>query len=280
MPSWPNLIPLLLPLAVPPACMSMPSPGEHFVMVVTKLPTTRRELQWKPGLSLAIQRGVTAQDVSAARLVVAGCHFEPGRGQTLRHGYILLPEGRKVTAGDILLVKAEEADGTEGPYARFFGHWVGQARGQASEYFEPEYSFKPKVPMRQFRCGPVSADGQMRVEAYSTLHYWDYDLALAEELRNREIDPGELGKGRIVIGECSPGVDSWARWKVRLPADMTVRVGDYIEATAGSHEMSTSTGPISSALRKVAKPGKNGFVRTQGSDTVSCSAPTSPAGSN
>jgi len=116
----------------------------------------------------------------------------------------------------------------------------------------------------------------MRVEVYSTATYWDYDFATAEALRNEQIEDRELEQRRIVIGECSPGVDSWAIWKVRLPPGLEVEVGDYLEAVAGSHEASRSLGPLSQALRKVAAPEKNEFIQTQGRLTVSCKAIARP----
>ena len=77
--------------------------------------------------------------------------------------------------------------------------------------------------------------------------------------------------GRIAKAECSPGVDSWAKWKVRIPEQLQVKVGDYIEAVAGVSE-GYKTGTLSVAIRKVAKPPKNDFIYTHGSYTVGCDA--------
>jgi hypothetical protein len=57
---------------------------------------------------------------------------------------------------------------------------------------------------------------------------------------------------------------------------MEVKVGDYIEAIAGSHENSVSEGPVTLAIRKVEPPSKGHFVKTQGRETVSCKAPAIP----
>ena len=116
----------------------------------------------------------------------------------------------------------------------------------------------------------------MKVEVYSTAKYWDYDLVKAEALRNDQIGEEELEQRRIAIGECSPGVDSWAIWKVRIPAGLKVEVGDYIEAIAGSYEAPRSFGPISEVIQKVATPPKKDFILTQGRYTVDCKARAKP----
>jgi hypothetical protein len=246
----------------------MPSRDENFVMVVKSIPTTRVQLQWRPELSLALLRGVTRNHVTSGRLVRSHCYIEndaPLRSR--RFGFTLLPEGTKVNPDDIIEIVAEEAVGGEIAYSGFFGRFVGRSSSTASDFFS--YGSWKNL----FRCGLVSSSGAMRVEVISFAHYWDFDFAKAEESRNSMIDDEELRNERIVIGECSPGVDSWAIWKVRLPSYMDVKVGDYIEAVAGSYERSTSVGPISEAVRKVVPPGKEHFVKTQGSYTVSCDAP-------
>jgi hypothetical protein len=257
------------------SCVSMPSPGDRVVMVVTRIPTQRQHLQYYPGLSLALKRGVTRKDVKSGRLVKSGCYDEkeihaPGTGR--RHGFSFIPEGVSIKAGDIIQVTAEEADGTHYPYARFFGRYIKKYNANETDYFPYKYS----VSGKEFRCGPVSPNGVMLVEAYSTTKCWDYDFAKAEELRNDQIRDKELEQGIIVIGECSPGVDSWAIWKVRIPSGLDVKVGDYIEAIAGSYEASRSLGPISEAAKKVAAPPKEDFIPTQGRYTVDCKAIAKP----
>ncbi|ANJ66392.1 hypothetical protein A9404_02465 [Halothiobacillus diazotrophicus] len=116
----------------------------------------------------------------------------------------------------------------------------------------------------------------MRVEAFSLLHTWDYDAAKAEENRNSFITDNELRQGRIAIGECSPGTDSWMHWKVRLPPNLIVRPGDYLEAIAGSNEAPRSTGPISQAVCRIKTPEPKYFNHTQGSRTIRCDAPATP----
>ena len=257
------------------SCAIMPSRGDRFVMVVTRIPTQRQHLQYHPGLSLALKSGVTRETVTSGRLVISGCYDEkeidsPGTGR--RHGFSFIPEGVTVDKGDVIEVAAEEAEGTHFAYARFFGRYIKKYKTNETEYFPYKYS----VSGKEFRCGPVSPDGVMLVEVYSTAKYWDYDLARAEGLRNDQIGDKELEQGRIAIGECSPGVDSWAIWKVRIPPGLDVKVGDYLEAIAGSYEASGSLGPISEALQKVATPSKEDFIRTQGRNTVGCKALAKP----
>jgi hypothetical protein len=244
-------------------------------MVVTRVPATRQELQRHAGLSLALERGVSREMVKSGRLVYAGCYFEnadPGAYVRLRHGYVLLPEGSPAMSGDIIEIAAEAADSIDGPFARFYGKYLGRSLGQIADYFPYKYSVSGKA----FQCEDVAPNGRMRVEVYGVAAYWDFDLASAEANRNRQITDEDLRLRRIAMGECSPGVDSWVRWKVRLPDGLTVKKGDYLEAIAGAEESPGSAGPLSQALRKVAKPAKAEFIKTQGSLTVDCSASSRP----
>jgi hypothetical protein len=250
---WKNAGFLLL-LALVSACQPLPPRGGNFVMVVKSVPTTPIQLQDRPELSRSLLRGVTRNDVIAGRLVLSHCYIRNETGiRTRRFGFVILPEGVRVNPGDIVKITAEEVIGGSVPFSRFFDN-------------------KEKL----FECGPISPSGLMRTEVISLAHYWDFDFARAEELRNSGINEEELRNGRIVIGECSPGVDSWSVWKVRLRPDMDVKAGDYIEAIAGSYENSTSVGAISEALRKVASPDAKYFVKTQGRLSVSCDAPALP----
>lgn len=252
-------------------CEAVPSPGDRFVMVVTRMPTRRQDLQWHPGFSLAIERGVTREDVTSGRLLITGCYVEPETPGGLvrrRHGYVLIPEGTAVKEGDIVEIAAEEADGAEGAFSRYFGRYLGGSAAAETDYFPYKYA----TDGREFRCGAVAPDGAMRVEVYGTAAFWDYDLSAAEAARNRQITDAELQAGRIAMGECSPGVDSWVRWKVRIPAGLALKVGDYIQVAAGSREAPRSVGPLSTVLRRVAKPPKEDFILTLGSMTVSCGA--------
>jgi len=257
------------------SCGAMPSRGDRVVMVVTRIPTQRQHLQYHPGFSLALKRGISREDVTSGRLMVSGCSTEtvidsPGMG--VRHGFSLLPEGVTVKPGEVIEIAAEEADGTDGAYARFFGRYIRKYSANESEYFPYKYS----VSGKEFRCGTVSQNGVMRVEVYSAAKSWYYNLAKAEESRNSQIEDAELQHGRIAIGQCSSGVDSRATWKVRIPPHLDIKVGDYVEAIAGSNEASLSLGPISEAIQKVAPPPKEDFVRTYGQYTVDCKALAKP----
>lgn len=265
-PIWKAVSIILLSMTGLTACVSMPAPGEKFVMVVTGFPAIRQQLQDYPGLSLALKRGVTEEDVSAGRLVRTGCYIQKAGPAGRRFGFTLLPEGVKVARHEVITISAEEADGTDGPYARFFGRYLRKYSAVGADYFDDAIFGKA------FRCGPVSSTGEMQVAVISPVHSWDYAFAKAEAARNSEISDAELRTGRIVMGECSPGGDSWILWKVRIPIGMDVKVGDYIEAIAGSHDGSVSVGPISEAIRRISPPRKGDFIRTQGRDTVSCSA--------
>ncbi len=261
----------LLTAAILSACQSLPSRGEHLVLEVKSIPTTPSELQERPELSQALMRGVTRNDVTSGRLALSHCFLdnEPPPGN-LRFGAVLLPEGVKVKSGDILEIIAEETVGGRIPFSRFFGRYVGGASSNPGDFFSHG------AREHFFRCGPVSSSGTMRVEVVSFAHYWDFDFAQAEESRNSAISAEELRAGRIAIGQCSPGVDSWATWKVRLPLELAVKNGEFIEAIAGSHENSTSVGPISEAVRKVVPADIKNFVKTQGSNTISCDAAALP----
>jgi len=270
-----GLTAVLTLVALLSACALTPPVGKRFVMVVTRVPATRQELQYHAGLSLALERGVSREMVKSGRLVYAGCYFEnaePGAYVRLRHGYVLLPEGAPAKGGDIIEIAAEAADSTDGPFARFYGEYLGRSLGQMADYFPYKYSVSGKA----FQCEDVAPNGRTRVEVYGVAAFWDFDLASAEASRNRQITDEDLRLGRIAMGECSPGLDSWVRWKVRLPDGLAVKKGDYLEAIAGAEESPGSTGALSLALRKVAGPAKAEFIKTQGSFTVACSAASRP----
>jgi len=243
-------------------------------MVVKSVPTRRQQLQFHPGLSLALQNGVTRDDMKMGRLAVAGCYFPkrtwPGTGR--RHGYVLLPKGTKVHEGEIIEVAAKEGDGADGLYSRFYATYVRQVVAHERDYFYPKYSGADK----EFRCGKISPAGRMRVEIYLLAKYWDYDRAAAEDYRNKQISDADLRAHRIVIGECSPGVDSWLIWKVRIPRPMHVKPGDYLEVRAGATEAPRAYGPLSVAIRRVVRPPQRDFIYTHGRNTVSCTAPATP----
>ncbi|HUX83449.1 MAG TPA: hypothetical protein VMV35_11510 [Halothiobacillus sp.] len=263
-----KLLAATLIMLVLSACETYPEPGSRFVMVVTSIPTERTQLQYRPGLSLGLLRGITRKDVEDERVWFAHCYNAvPQPLNHRRFGFVLLPPGTTIKPDEVIEVRAEEAVGGETPYSRFFGRFIEKAAANPFEYFD-DGTWK-----HLFRCGPVGASGTMRVEAFSLLHTWDYDAAKAEEARNNHINDDELRQHRIVLGECSPGTDSWARWKVRLPPDLVVRPGDYLDVLAGSTEGTHSTGPISEAVCRVKPPDKRYFNKTQGSLTVQCDAP-------
>ena len=257
----------LLVATVLSACQPLPPRGGNFVMVVKSIPTKQIQLQERPELSLALLRGVTRNDVTSGRLVLSHCYIQNDAPLTSRRfGFTILPEGTKVKARDVVEIAAEGLIDGDMLFSRFFGRYVGTSPSTSSDYFSHG------TWENLFRCGSGLPSGAMRVEVISFAHYWDFDFARAEASRNSGISAEELRNGRIVVCECSPGVDSWAVWKVRLLPDMNVKVGDYIEAIAGSSEGSISEGPISAAVRQVVPPSKEHFVKTQGRYTVSCDA--------
>jgi len=266
------IITFLLAAMLLSGCTVVPSPGERFVMVVTEIPTERQQLERHPGLSLALRRGVSREDVTSDRLVIAGCYLEHekiGSWVNSRHGYVLLPQSVSLEKGDVIEIAAEGADAA---YIRFFGRYLHKAAAGEADYF----AHRSSVSGKALRCGEVTSDGRMRVEVYGTAAYWDYDQAAAEASRNLQITNEELRMRHIAMGECSPGVDSWAIWKVRIPKGLELKKGDYIEATAGAYEAPRSLGPLSETIRKVAEPPKEDFIITQGSYTVGCGARAEP----
>lgn len=267
---WAALVLISLTLVLT-GCETYPEHGGRVVMVITSIPTERTQLQYRPGLSLGLLQGVTRDAVEHERVWFAHCY--PAGPQPLtnrRFGFVLLPKGMRIKPDTVVEIRSKEAVGGKSPYSRFFGHVIRPSPAKPDEYFEHG------TWHHLFRCGPVSPTGVQRVEAFSLVHTWDYDAAKAEENRNNHITDDELRQGRIALGECSPGTDSWMHWKVRLPPDLVVRSGDYIEAIAGANEAPRSTGQISQAICRVQPPDKRYFNKTQGSLTVQCTAPTLP----
>lgn len=255
------------------SCATIPPPGERVVMVVKSFPQKRQQLQVKPGLSRAIEHGLSRDAVKAERVMIAGCAIKRTDSKLLkhRHGYVLLPEGVKLKNYTVINVAIEEADSTEGPYMRFFGHYLGKATTTEADFIPDQYSTGDKA----FLCDSVDSEGRTRVRAFFPVMWWDYDFSVAEASRNRQISDDDLRDGRVAIAECSPGVDSWAIWKVRIPEQLQVKVGDYIEAVTGVSE-GYKTGALSTAIRKVAKPPQDDFIYTHGSYTVGCTAHIKP----
>ncbi len=265
-------------------CTTTPSPGERIVMTVTQLPTQRQQLQHNPALSLAIERGVTRQMVAAKRLVIAGCYDEKPDGSTYRRQVLsLLPPDISMKPGEVFKTTAEEAFADRWT-ALYFGHYVEARPASASDYFP----FKYAISTRAYRCAAALPADTMFVESYFPVAPYLYDDAHAEALRNAQITDRELQSGRIAIGDCATGIESWVVWKVRLPDGLEVQPGDYLEALAGAHEGPSSTGALSVAIRKVAKPpsrdffastGRGDFTATTGNPVpykVGCSAQATP----
>lgn len=258
------------------SCESVPEKGTTFVMKINEIPTKRQQLQSVPAMSLALERGVTREQVKAGRLIYGGCYFEKREEgktwQQFRHGYVVLPENVNVKKDEVIEIVAEDTNSVPLPYGYFFGQYFKTYLAVESDYFPYKYSTSGKA----FKCGEVSPDGKMRMEVYGFAKYWDYDRAYGEETRNKQISDEDLSKKRIAIGVCSPGVDSWTYWKSRIPEGMKLQKGDYVEAVAGATEAPRSRGSLSVILRKVAKPLKEDFILTQGSYTVGCGAKAIP----
>ena len=53
---WPRALAVLMLVFSFSACISVPAPGAHFVMKVSKVPTERHQLQGHRGLSTAIRK--------------------------------------------------------------------------------------------------------------------------------------------------------------------------------------------------------------------------------
>lgn len=241
-------------------CTTTPSPGERFVMTVTQIPTQRQQLQHNPALSLAIERGVSRETVAEKRLMIAGCYDEKPDGSTYRRQVLsLLPPGIAIKPGEVFETTAEKAVADRWT-ALYFGRYVEARPASTSDYFP----FKYAISKRAYRCAASPPANTMVVESYFPVATYLYDDARAEALRNAQITDRELESGRIAIGDCAVGVESWVVWKVRLPPGLEVQPGDYLEAVAGAHEGPSSTGALSIGLRKVAKPPLTDFVASLG----------------
>lgn len=261
---------LLASIPILVGCETVPAPGERVVMVIKQVPDRMQALQASPGLSLALRRGVTRGDVLAGRLVMAACQRRgpPGTWSHPHFGHVLLPVGVVLARGSPIVVAAEEADvgadaGADvGPFTQFYGHYQ---QGFVADEGEA------------LACQPEPVPGGLHVAVIGVVPYWDFDAAHAEALRLRDVGDAELAAGRIALGECATGPDSWARWVVRLPEGLRVQPGQHIEALAGARSASTEVGPLSLGLRKVAEPPPSAFILTQGRLTVGCGAPAKPA---
>lgn len=249
-------------------CQAWPSPGERIVLQVSRMATARTDLQDRPELSLALAQGVTRQEVAQGRLVRANCYVETGAATWLmRFGFVLLPQGMRAERGTILAIDAQQALANPLPFTGYFGRYLATLEASPADYFDSgNWS-------HLFRCNPGTATGRMRVEVSSTVHNWEWAFAAAEAERNSHITDDELRAGRIALAKCSPGMDSWAPYKVRLPAGLQVERGDFIEAVAGAMDGGAATGDIAVALRRVARPPQGAFIGVQGDKVVSCQAP-------
>jgi hypothetical protein len=263
---------IILILACLSGCSHHPVYGKKFVLQVIGIPASRQAIEDSPGLNLAIQNGMSTEQMKEGRLLKTGCYIESSanKNSVRRFGFTLIPENIELKEGDTILISAEEAGEGNGEYDSFFGKYIKKYNALESDYFEYQYSNTGKA----FRCTPISENNQMTVEIYSKVKFWDYELAEAEIIRNKLISDEELAEGRIVSGECSPSVDSWYFYNVRIPEKMNVKPGDYIEAVAGAPSTSYKTGNVSLAIRKIVKPPKSDFIYTHGRLTVDCLAKT------
>lgn len=265
-------IPVILCALFLSGCGLAPKEGENITLKINAIPTSRQAIEYRPGLNLAIQQGVSREQMKAGKLFITGCYIEkpPQNTWNRRFGFTVVPDDVNLNEGDTLVIAAQAADEREGRYARFFGVYQNNYQALDSDYFEYEYATSGKA----FSCKDVSENGLMKVEVYSKVHYWDYDFAVAEIARNKLISDDELRQGRIAEGVCSPGVDSWAYYNIRIPENMNVELGDYVEVLAGATSRSIRTGNVSSLIRKIRQPAQSEFIHTQGSMTVSCKAKT------
>jgi len=266
-------------------CTTTPSPGERIVLTVTEIPRERYQLEHNPALSLAIKRGVTRADVTSKRLMIAGCYEPRPDGSTYyRQVLSLIPLGITLKSGNIFQTSAEKARIDKWSNLSF-GRFIKFSQASDKDFFPHKYAISNKA----YRCDETLPEGIVSVQAYFVVEGYLFDDAFAEAKRNNQITDEELTQERIAIGDCAIGLESWAVWKVRLPSGLQVGAGDYLEAIAGSHEGPSSTGPLSTAVRKVMKPPIDDFVASigrgdftlspQGYPTpykVSCSAHSTP----
>lgn len=264
-----RLAALAIVVATQVGCITTPAPGEPMVVEVRRVPLTRVALQFSPGLRLAIARGVTREDAVAGRLAIASCRVGPTalhpQGEW-RHGHVLLPPGMKGAKGATIVVAAEQADDTGGPYARYFGRFLRVVEVAPVDYLTD------RVTGRSLRCWPLAASGELRVEIHGTVGRSDYDFAAAEAARHAQLADEEIHGGRIAVAQCSIGALSWAEWLVRLPAGMTATAGEFLEVVAGDAELTLGRGPVSRAIRRIGRPAADGFRHFHGADMVRCDA--------
>lgn len=253
-------------------------------MSVTHIPGTRQQLQHNPALSLALKRGVTRTDIASKRLMISGC-YEQGKDGSIykRQVLSLLPSGVAIKQGDVFKTTIEEAVADRWQ-SLYFGRYVQLHHAIDADFFPYKYAASNVA----YRCSKNAGENELFVQAYFEVETRLYDDAKAEEARNDQITDDDLKQRRIVIGDCATGIESWVVWKVRLPLDLDASVGDYIEAIAGAYEAPRSTGSLSLAIRKVARPsdtdfiastGRGDFMSTQGNPTpykVSCRAQAYP----
>lgn len=241
-------------------CATTPAPGEKIVLTVTEIPHERHQLEHNPALSLALKRGVTRADVTSKRLINAGCYeLRPDGSTYYRQVLSLMPIGVTVKSGDIFQSSAEMAR-IDKWSSLSFGRYVGSSQASDADFFPYKYAISNKA----YRCDETLPKDVVAVQAYFAVEAHLFDDALAEAKRNNQITDEELALGRIIIGDCAIGLESWAVWKARLPPELEVHVGDYLEAIAGSHEGPGSTGPLSTAIQKVMTPPIDDFVASVG----------------
>lgn len=249
-------------------CVSTPAPGETFVAQIVRIPTTRAGLEFDPALSLAVRRGVTREQVQAGRLRRVDCHADSAGGGYLRHGFVLMPAASPLAEDQVVELAAEPVPDFQQPYARFFGtDPVALPAPPPDAYYSDRYR-DPLV-----RCTGPDAGGRMRVQVGSKAATWDYDFARAEVARGAWLSDADIRAGRIAVGECATGVESWAEWNLRVPPGMRLAPGDTVEAIAGDHEKSLGVGPPARILRRVGPPRAEDRMRTAGHLRVRCAAP-------
>ncbi|MEZ5726625.1 MAG: hypothetical protein R3E48_00615 [Burkholderiaceae bacterium] len=261
---------LLVAMLGATGCAWTPAPGNRAVVEVLRIPRSRVALQKSPSLRLAIAHGASREDVAADRLARAGCEDESVQGVyrrgLRRFGHVLLPSGMRAVRGTTIEIDAIVADDADGPFARFFGRYRGAFQAGPQDYVTD------RITGTTLRCAPLDASGRMRVEIHGSVSYWDYEFAVAEAARHAQLTDAQIDQGRVVLAHCATGVESWAQWLVRLPPGLSVARGDFLEIEAGEAEGGAGKGPPSRAIRKLARPGPDGFRRIHGAERVRCDA--------
>jgi hypothetical protein len=235
------------------ACETIPDAGSTITAQVLALPKDRAALGGGHShLYSALRAGVTRAEAERGRVATGQCgdvDASASGGVRWRVATTVLPDGLKAAPGLLVEIDVPASAGEVRPHGVFVAtvkdpdpaHFVRSAVGDA---------------MRPLCRPPGAPEGRWRLQVRGAVPAWEFDFAMPELARRDRFTDAELAAGRVAVVVCQLKVadgSDWNRpsWLARLPAGLTLRVGDVVRVRAGASEMGKAVEPATEVLAVV-----------------------------